>query len=102
MSSYRDKINEEKLGTFEGKIAWSIEYLESHPKMMLEAMRDMQKKHTKEIELFDNVTAEPDTLVWYIWNHYTDGERAGYKIVPRFSWYEEMVDVLNAQTWKSI
>lgn len=70
--------------------------------MMLAAMQDMQKKHAKEIELFDNVTAELDTLVWYIWNHYIDGERACYKIVPRFSWYNEMVDVLNAQTWKSV
>lgn len=102
MSSYEDKINEEKLGTFVGKVAWSIEYLETHPKMMLAAMQDIQKKHTKEIELFDNVTAELDTLVWYIWIHYSDGERTAYKIVPRFSWYDEIVDVFNAQTWKSI
>lgn len=102
MSSYRDKINKEKLGTFEGKIAWSIEYLESHPKMMLEAMQDIKKRHVKEIELFDNVTAEPDTLVWYIWNHYPDGKRAHYKIVPRFSWYDELFGVLIMQTWKSI
>ena len=100
MASYRDKINEEKLDTIDGKIAWAIEYLETHLKMRVEIRRDISKRKNKEIEIFDNITIEEDTLTWIVWKHVDPGYKPLYKIVPKFSWYDEMRSVLEAQTWK--
>lgn len=92
MASYRDKINQKKMETESGKIAFYIEELERDYKKVSEA-----KKHT--IKLFDNYALSREGILSWCVYRVTDAEDC-YKIVPTDCGYEECRSILEAQSWR--
>ena len=92
MASYRDKVNQKKMETESGKIAFAIELLERDYKMKYEA-----RKHT--IALYDNYALSREGLL--SWCVYKVGDFDDwYKIVPMDVDWEVCKSVLEAQPWK--
>ena len=97
MASYRDKVNQEKMETESGKIAFSIE--------LMKHIRGLFPKRGDRVDIFNNeknsYSVERDSLAWYIYRINNYGETF-YKVLPAFSNYETHVDVLEAQPWISL
>lgn len=97
MASYRDKINQEKMETESGKIAFSIE--------LMKHIRGLFPKRGDRVDIFDSekfhYSVERDSLAWYVYLDNDYGETS-YKVLPVFSNYETLVDVLEAQPWISL
>lgn len=93
MASYQDKINQRKMSTESGRIAFAIDLMERLP------YRDRRGLHDDlrgaGVPLFDNVSVRrcKDASVYEISN-------AGCtKYVPDYLTWDEMKDVLDAQPW---
>lgn len=97
MASYRDKVNQEKMETESGKIAFSIE--------LMKRIRGLFPKRGDKVDIFDSekysYSIERDSLAWYIYLVNNYGETS-YKVLPIFSNYETNVDILEAQPWISL
>lgn len=94
MASYRDKINQEKMATESGKIAFSIE--------LMKQIRGLMPKRGVSVYIFDeenfSYSLELDTMAWYAYRADNYGN-AWFKVLPEFSSYETHVKVLDAQPW---
>ena len=91
MASYRDKVNQRKMETESGKIAFAIELLERDYKMKNEA-----RQHT--IALYDNYALSREgVLSWCVYK-VTDFDDC-YKIVPMDAGWKVTKAVLEAQPW---
>ena len=91
MASYRDKINQRKLETESGKIAFAIEMIDRDWKLKCEARRNT-------LELYDGYSIESDGSLSWVINKFENGEDY-YKILPKDSTYSVYESVLNAQPW---
>lgn len=94
MASYRDKINQEKMETESGKIAFSIE--------LMKRIRGLMPKRGDDVDIFDDemfsYSLERDTMAWYAYRSDHYGE-TWVKVLPVYSTYEIHVNVLEAQPW---
>lgn len=94
MASYRDKINQEKMETESGKIAFSIE--------LMNRIRGLMPKRDEKVDIFDSEMfsywLERDTLSWYAFKADKYGD-TWLKVLPVYSIYKTQVDVLEAQPW---
>ena len=99
MASYRDKINQRKLSTESGRIAFAIELLDKNYKIRKD-WREELLKH-KSIEIYDGIYVYEDHNVWWIWKPVDYKPNRSYtKIVPVYESFEVMRDVLDAQPWQ--
>lgn len=94
MASYKTKILNEKCNTESGRIAYAIELLENN----YHIMRDWLKETN--IPLFDDVSVYRQPECWVVWKPVEmKANRCWSKIIPLYCMYDEMVRVLDAQTW---
>lgn len=99
MASYRDKINQRKLSTESGRIAFAIELLENNYKICKDWRKDLAEH--KPVEIYDGIYIYKDTYVWVIYKPVDYKPNRYYeKVVPILSNYEVMRDVLDAQPWQ--
>ena len=93
MASYQDKINQRKMSTESGKIAFAIDLMERLP---FRDRRDLiNDLHGTGVPLFDDVSVRrcKDALVYEVSN------ANSLKYIPLFLTWDEMKDVLDAQPW---
>lgn len=96
MASYRDKINQEKLSTESGRIAFAIQILNNPTRYGLK-WNEFIKDGI--IAIYDGIRVEKAPIGIYVekWSEqYFDWM---YKIVRGID-YDEDVAMLNAQTWR--
>jgi hypothetical protein len=99
MASYRDKINQRKLSTESGRIAFAIELLEHNYKICKDWRKDLSEH--KPVEIYDGIYIYKDTYVWVISTPVDYKPNRYYvEVVPIFSNHEVMRDVLDAQPWQ--
>lgn len=98
MASYQDKINQKRMSTESGKIAWCINYIQHPP---LEFKNDYYKELKNGINLFDDVSVFETTYVYVISRPVRDkANRYLFKYLQIGMSYDQMVEMLDAQPWQ--
>ena len=99
MASYRNKINQKKLSTESGRIAFAIELLENNYKIRKDWRKELAEH--KSIEIYGGIYVYEDTYAWIISKPVDYKPNRYYvKVVPIFSSYDVIRDVLDAQPWQ--
>lgn len=102
MASYRDKINQKKMATESGKIAWCIQFIEHPP---LEFKTDYYDDLLDgDIPLFDDFLLSTGPIMIYIIYRPVEYKANRYyaKYVQQGMNYNQMVKMLDAQPWQYI
>ena len=97
MASYREKTNQKKLSTESGKIAWAINWIETHPDLKYDVMTA-----DEETELYDGVSIwhSHDCSVWVVAKVVPyKANRYWAKYVQSGLFWEEAKTMLDAQPW---
>ena len=105
MASYSDKINQKRMSTESGKIAWCIWFIESDGKFGFKKDILLALRKSEEIPLFDNVFLRKSKSEFiYIISKPVDYKPNRYlcKYVQQNMIYDECVAMLDAQPWQYI
>lgn len=100
MASYQDKINQKRMSTESGKIAWCIDFMQHPP---LNFNNDYYEELRNGIDLFDDISVYEDGFVYVVWRPvHSKGNRYLNKYLQISMSYDQMVKMLDAQPWQYI